>query len=79
MSIISNFITMNGYGLYVWLSFSIVFISCAVVYFKTKKTLKKYEQEFLAELQTLTLEEKNKTLENSKIAQQIQAASFKAN
>jgi len=76
---ISNFITMNGYGLYVWLSFSVVFISCAIVYFKTKKTLKKYEQEFLAELQTLTLEEKNKALENSKVAQQILATSLKTN
>ena len=69
---------MNGYGLYVWAAFSIVFISCAVVYFKTKKTLKKYEQEFLTELQALTLEEKNKALENSKIAQQILATSSKA-
>ena len=76
---ISNFITMNGYGLYVWLSFSIAFISCAVVYIKTKKTLKKYEQEFLVELQTLTLEEKNKALENFKVAQQILAISSKAN
>ena len=76
---ISNFITMNGYGLYVWLSFSVVFISCAIVYFRTKKTLKKYEQEFLVELQTLTLEEKNKTLESSKVAQQILATSSKAN
>ena len=74
---ISNFITMNGYGLYVWLSFGIVFISCTVVYFKTKKTLRKYEQEFLAELQTLTLEEKNKALESSKVAQQILATSLK--
>ena len=76
---ISNFITMNGYGLYVWLSFSVVLISCAVVYFKTKKTLKKYEQEFLKELQALTLKEKNKALENSKVAQQILASSLKAN
>ena len=76
---ISNFITMNGYGLYVWLSFGIVFISCAVVYLKTKKTLKKYEQEFLAELKALTLEEKNKALENSKVAQQILATSSKIN
>ena len=76
---ISNFITMNGYGLYVWLSFGIVFISCAVVYLKTKKTLKKYEQEFLAELQILTLEEKNKALEISKVARQILATSSKAN
>ena len=70
---------MNGYGLYVWLSFGIVFVSCVVVYFKTKKTLKKYEQEFLAELQILTLEEKNKALEISKVARQILATSSKAN
>tara|TARA_B100000780_G_scaffold122702_1_gene86008 strand:- start:301 stop:534 length:234 start_codon:yes stop_codon:yes gene_type:complete len=76
---ISNFITMNGYGAYVWVSFSVVFISCAIVYFKTKKTLKKYEQEFLTELQTLTLKEKNKALENSKVMQQILATSSKAN
>ena len=76
---ISNFITMNGYGLYVWLSFSIVFISCAVVYFKTKKILKKYEQEFLQELQALTIDEKNKALETSKVAQLILATSSKVN
>ena len=75
----SNFITMNGYGLYVWLSFSVVFISCMIVYLKTKKTLKKYENEFLAELQTLTSEEKNKALENSKVAQHILAANTKIN
>ena len=74
---ISNLITMNGYGLYVWLSFSIVFISCTFVYFKTKKTLKKYEQEFLKEFQTLTIEEKNKALETSKVAQQILVTSSK--
>jgi len=76
---ISNFITMNGYGLYVWLSFSVVFISCAVFYLRTKKTLKKYEQNFLTELQTLTIKEKNKALETSKVAQQILAASSRVN
>jgi len=76
---ILKLITMNGYGVYVWMSFSIVFISCAFVYFKTKKTLKKYEQEFLKELQTLTLEEKNKALETSKVAQQILTISSKVN
>ena len=76
---IADFITMNGYGLYVWLSFSVVFISFAAVYLKTRKTLKKYENEFLVELQNLTVEEKNKALENSKVAQQILAASYKIN
>ena len=76
---ITNFIAMNGYGFYVWLSFSIVLVACAVVYLKTKKTLKKYENEFLVELQNLSLEEKNKALENSKVAQQIVAANSKIN
>jgi heme exporter protein CcmD len=76
---ITDFIAMNGYGFYVWLSFSIVLVACAVVYLKTKKTLKKYENEFLVELQNLSLEEKNKALENSKVAQQIVAANSKTN
>ena len=76
---ITEFIAMNGYGLYVWLSFSIVFISCVVVYLKTKKTLKKYENEFLVELQNLSAEEKNIVLENSKVAQQILASNSKIN
>tara|TARA_B110000971_G_C19903798_1_gene451256 strand:- start:218 stop:451 length:234 start_codon:yes stop_codon:yes gene_type:complete len=76
---ITEFIAMNGYGLYVWLSFSIVFISCVVVYLKTKKTLKKYENDFLLELQNLSVEEKNKALESSKVAQQIVAANLKIN
>ena len=75
----TEFILMNGYGLYVWMSFSIVFISCAVVYFKIKKTLKKYESEFFAELQALSLEDRNKTLKTSKVAQQILATNSKIN
>ena len=70
---------MNGYGLYVWLSFSTVIISCAIVYYKTKKTLKKYEKEFLVELQALSVEEKNKTLKTSRVARQILATNTKIN
>lgn len=76
---ITEFISMNGYGLYVWSSFCIVFISCAFVYIKTKKTLKKYENEFLAELEALSLEKKNKALKTSKVAQQIFAANSRVN
>ena len=74
-----EFISMSGYGLYIWLSFSIVFISCAVVFYKTKKTLKKYEKEFLVELKALSMEEKNKVLKTSKVAQQILASNSKIN
>ena len=76
---IIEFIAMNGYGLYVWLSFSTVFISCALFYLKTKKTLKKYENDFFIELQNLSVAEKNKALDNSKVAQQIVAANSKIN
>ena len=76
---ITEFISMNGHGLYVWVSFGIVFISCGAVYLKTKKTLKKYENDFFVELQNLSVEEKNKALENSKVAQQIIAANSKVN
>ena len=72
---ILNFIYMNGYGLFVWLSFGIVSLSCAVLYFKTKKKLKKYEKEFLAEFIDLTIEERKSVLEKSKITNQILAIS----
>jgi len=75
----TEFLSMNGYGLYVWFSFSIAVISCAIVYYKTKKTLKKYEKEFLVELEALSEEEKSKALRTSKVAQQILAANSKIN
>ena len=70
---ILNFISMNGHGLFVWLSFGIVFISCAFLYLRTRKTLKKYEKEFLSELKTLSIEERKAILEKSKITNQILA------
>ena len=51
---ISSFIYMNGYGLFVWLSFGIVFFSCMIFYLKTKKTLKKLEKDFIKETETLS-------------------------
>ena len=76
---ITQLITMNGYGIFVWLSFALTAIACLAVFLKTRKTLRKYEQEFLVELQALTLEEQNKALENSKVAQQVLTASFNKN
>ena len=76
---IQNFFTMNGYGLFVWLSFVITVLTCTLVYYKTKKTLKKYEKEFLAELESLSVVDKNKTLKTSKVAQQILAINSKIN
>ena len=75
---IIDFISMNGYGLFVWLSFGIVLISCAIVYIKTKKTLKKYEKEFLFELEALSESERKTVLKKSKVVNQILATSSRA-
>lgn len=68
---IQNLISMNGYGLFVWASFSITFLVCALVYLRTYKTLKKYEREFAKEINQLSFEQKKTAVENSKIASQV--------
>ena len=71
---IQNLITMNGYGLFVWLSFFITTLTCALVYYKTYKTLKKYEKDFAKELNELSATERKLVLDNSKVATQVLAS-----
>ena len=47
---------MNGYGIYVWLSF-INLLSYLFYVFKNKKTLKKLEKDFIKETQNLSQQE----------------------
>ena len=62
---------MNGYALFVWASFGFTVIACSVLYFRTLKTLKKYEKEFALELKKLSAEEQERVLSKSKVASQI--------
>ena len=71
---IQNFISMNGYGFFVWLSFAITFLACGLVYYKTYKTLKKYEKDFAKELEQLSESERKLVLEKSKVASQLLAS-----
>ena len=71
---IQNFISMNGYGLFVWLSFAVTFLACAMIYYKTYKTLKKYEKDFAKELNELSESERKLVLEKSKVASQVLAS-----
>ena len=50
---IIEFLKMGGYGFYVWSSFLIVFTFCSLLFYRTRKTLKKYEKEFAKELEKL--------------------------
>ena len=71
---IQNFISMNGYGFFVWLSFAITFLACGILYYKTYKTLKKYEKDFAKELSQLSEVERKLVLEKSKVASQFLAS-----
>ena len=71
---IQNFISMNGYGFFVWLSFAITCLACGIVYDKTDKTLKKYEKDFAKELDQLSEAERKLVLEKSKVASQFLAS-----
>ena len=65
---------MNGYGIFVWSSFVLTFLVCVFVYYKTRKTLKKYEKEFAKEIEELSDQQKKSVLRNSKIASKILAS-----
>ena len=71
---IENFINMNGYGFFVWLSFAVTVTACTFVYYKTYKTLKKYEKDFAKELQKLSGQQRKLVLEKSKVATQVLAS-----
>ena len=65
---------MNGYGVFVWLSFAITFLACGIIYYKTLKTLKKYEKDFAKELDKLSESERKLILKKSKVASQVFAS-----
>ena len=68
---INEIISMNGYGIFVWSSFIMTFLACIIFYYKTRRTLKKYEKEFAKEIEELSADKKKIVLENSKIASKI--------
>jgi len=68
---ISDLISMSGYGIFVWSAFMITFLVCALVYIKTRKTLRKYEKEFAKEIIELSEIKRDAVLEKSKVASQV--------
>jgi hypothetical protein len=45
-----------------------------IVYFKTLKTLRKYEKEFAKEIEDLSTEKRKTLLESSKVASQVNSS-----
>ena len=74
---IIEFLKMSGYGFYIWTSFLIVLLSCFMLFYRTRTTLKKYEKEFAKELNKLPTEHKRRIAKSSKVASSILASQNK--
>ena len=74
---INEFLQMGGYGFFVWTSFLVVFIFCSLLFYRTRKTLKKYEKEFAKELERLPAKHKKRITKSSKVISSILASQNK--
>ena len=48
-----EFLVLGGYGQFVWPAFIFTFVSCFLLYLKTKKELKKQEKMFLVKFKQI--------------------------
>ena len=74
---IYELLQMGGYGFFVWTSFLVVFIFCSLLFYRTRKTLKKYEKEFAKELERLPAKHKKRITKSSKVISSILASQNK--
>ena len=65
-----NVFLMNGYGIYVWLSFLLTFSVCLFLFLRTRKTLKKLEKDFIKETQNLS-QQQFEDLKKQRIVKEI--------
>ena len=61
-----EFLILGGYGQFVWPAFIFTFVSCFVLYVKTKKEFQKQEKMFLKEFKQSQIE-KIKTTKKTEV------------
>ena len=50
-----EFLVLGGYGQFVWPAFIFTFVSCFLLYIKTKTELKRHEKMFLIEFKQMPI------------------------
>ena len=65
-----EFFILGGYGQFVWSAFIFTFVSCLILYIKTKKELQKQEKMFLKEYEKLHTS-KIKTTKEKRITKEV--------
>ena len=69
-----KFLILGGYGQFVWPAFIFTFVSCFILYAKTKKELQNQEKIFLKEYGQLNYQ-KVKTVQREEIATEVSSDS----
>ena len=69
-----EFFILGGYGQFVWSAFIFTFVSCLILYIKTKKELQKQEKMFLKEYERQLIAE-IKTTKEKKITKEALSGS----
>ena len=65
-----EFLTLGGYGQFVWPAFIFTFVSCFSLYLKTKKELNKQEKLFLIEYKQVAAA-KIKVAKHEKLSKEV--------
>jgi len=69
-----EFFILGGYGQFVWPAFTFTFVSCVMLYIRTKKELQKQEKMFLKEYEKQLIAE-IKTTKEKKITKEALSGS----
>ncbi len=69
-----EFLVLGGYGNFVWPAFIFTFVSCFLLYLKTKKEFKKQEKMFLIEFKQIPVK-KNEVSKQKKLSKEVLSGS----
>ena len=69
-----EFLVLDGYGIFVWPAFIFAFVSCFLLYLKTKKEFKRQEKMFLIEFKQIPVK-KNKVSKQKKLSKEVLSGS----
>ena len=69
-----EFLVLDGYGIFVWPAFIFAFVSCFLLYLKTKKEFKRQEKFFLIEFKQIPVK-KNEVSKQKELSKEVLSGS----
>ena len=69
-----EFLVLDGYGIFVWPAFIFAFVSCFLLYLKTKKEFKRQEKMFLIDFKQIPVK-KNGVSKQKELSKEVLSGS----